>query len=179
MRWVVILVVGLVFLSIGVALAVVGPLTPVYYVGEPTTILNDGSTVPGTFTPDYREFLVPTLPNTLHMNFEGYYPIDVQLESPSGTIVKTWSNYTVKEDYELSQVGVWHIQVTSPDTNFFRGNFYTTAPLIAHPSLIYASGALLLGSLTTLFAKNKRKIQNDVKEVLFEQNIGGRWVFGA
>jgi hypothetical protein len=56
------------------------------------------------------------------------------------------------------------------------GEVLATAPLYAHPILMYASIPILLGSMSLLHSSYKRKASH-AEDIQFEQNIGGRWVF--
>lgn len=57
------------------------------------------------------------------------------------------------------------------------GEVLATAPLYAHPVLMYASIPLLLGTMSLLHSIYKKKQTYYLKDIQFEQNIGGRWVF--
>ncbi|MDH5494449.1 MAG: hypothetical protein OEY24_01930, partial [Candidatus Bathyarchaeota archaeon] len=173
MRWFVFSIVGLVFLSIGVILLIVGPRTPVYYAGGGISIGFNGTVVHGT-APTYCEIPVSLTPNTLHVRIGAEQVLSVKLTHPNGTIVAVWENETVYEDYVLFEVGLWRIRVIEPESVHALGEIFTTAPLLAHPSLIYAPGPILLGSLSLLYSKSRRRLESYYETLLFEQNIGGR-----
>jgi len=179
MRWVVSLAVGLLFLAIGITLIVLAPSMPVHYFSEGTSVLSDGTVVPGSFTPSHYEILVPTTPNTLHLRLVGDHDLHVELAGTNGTVIRTWNGSVIDEDYVLSGCGNWEVYVSASTSTHFRGTVYTSASLLAHPALVYASGAILLGILSILYSNGKKKQHRYVKDVLFEQNIGGRWVFAA
>ncbi|MDH5448578.1 MAG: hypothetical protein OEX01_06220 [Candidatus Bathyarchaeota archaeon] len=178
MRWFVFSIVGLVFLSIGVILLIVGPRTPVYYAGGGISIGFNGTVVHGT-APTYCEIPVSLTPNTLHVRIGAEQVLSVKLTHPNGTIVAVWENETVYEDYVLFEVGLWRIRVIEPESVHALGEIFTTAPLLAHPSLIYAPGPILLGSLSLLYSKSRRRLESYYETLLFEQNIGGRWILLA
>lgn len=167
MRWVTFLIIGLLFTSLGIILCVLGPSTPVHYFGA------------GSLPSRLYEVLAPTVPNTLHLRLKGENALNVELFAPNRTRVEVWSGLEVNEDYVLNEVGIWGVYVSAPGYTNIEGSIYTTAPLTAHPALIYASGALLLGSLTLLYSIKKKRLEPSFNKVLFEQNIGGRWVFLA
>ncbi len=178
MRWSSFLIIGLVFLSVGVILLVFGPRTPVYWAGGGTAISFDGKIVHGT-APTHCEIMVPTIPNTLHIRVRAEQTLIVKLNHPNGTTLAVWQNETVREDYVLSECGLWEMFITTPEGGIALGEIYTTAPLFAHPSLIYAPGPILLGSLSVLYSKSKRRRSSSSMNLLFEQHIGGRWVLLA
>jgi len=180
MKWIIFLIVGVMSLSLGVVLIIIAPIIPVYYTATGTSInLTNGTVVPGGFTPSYYEILVPTIPNTLHLRINGKQDLHVELINPNGNIALRWQNSIINEDYDLTEVGLWKLNISAPTETNFQAEIFTTAPITAHPALIYASGAILLGTLTLLYSKNKRTHESFVGDVLFEQNIAGRWIFAV
>lgn len=178
MRWSFFLIIGLVFLSFGVILLVFGPRIPVYWEGGGTGISFDGTIVHG-IAPARCEIVVPTIPNTLHIRVRAEQMLVVELSHPNGTTIAVWENETVHEDYVLSECGLWKILITEPVGFFALGEIYTTAPLFAHPSLVYAAVPILLGSLSILYSKSKRRRSSHLTDLLFERNVGGRWALLA
>jgi len=180
MRWFIFSIAGLLFLSLGIVLLILAPNIPVYYVGGAMSInLGNGTVVPGSVTPSYYEILVPVTPNTLHMHLAGNKDLHVELSNPRGAVQAEWQSSVIAEDYVLSEVGLWTVYVSAPTVTNFQVELYTTASLTAHPLLVYASGSILLGTLSLLFSKNRRKLQSYLKDIVFEQNIGGRWIFAV
>lgn len=178
MRWFVISIIGSIILSLGIVLVVLGPNTPTYYAGGGTTILFNGAVLQGT-APSRCEIPVITIPNTLHVRIKAERPCTVELIHPNRTTLAIWENQTVYEDYVMTENGLWRVYVSSPSEPFVYGEIYTTAPFWSHPALIYAAMPLLLGSLSLLYSNNKRKLQGYFMDGVFEQNIGGRWIFLA
>lgn len=178
MRWVFFSIIGLIFLSLGVILLVLGPRSPVYWAGGGTSISFDGTIIHGT-APTHCEIMVPTIPNTLHVRVKAEQTLTVELNRPNGTTVAVWENETIHEDYVLSECGLWEIYIVAPKGFVALGEIYTTAPLYAHPALVYAPGPILLGLLSLLYSKNKRRMSSCSTDHHFEQHIGGRWVFLA
>jgi len=178
MRWFIFSIIGSIVLSSGIILVVLGPNTPTYYAGGGTTILFNGTVVQGT-APSHCEIPVITIPNTLHVRIKAERSCTVELVHPNWTTLAIWRNETVYKDYVMAECGLWRVYVSSPSEPFVYGEIYTTAPFWAHPALIYAAAPVLLGLLSLLYSNNKRKLQAYFMDAIFEQNIGGRWVFLA
>ncbi len=88
-----------------------------------------------------------------------------------------WQNETVNEDYLVSECGFWQVYVSQSSGYFVYGEVLATAPAYAHPALMYAMIPLLLGSFSVVYSVGKRRQAKYFESVLFQQNIGGRWVF--
>ncbi|MEM2102642.1 MAG: hypothetical protein QXM22_03930, partial [Candidatus Bathyarchaeia archaeon] len=69
------------------------------------------------------------------------------------------------------------VYISQPSNYFVYGEVFATAPLYAHPVLMYTSIPILLGTMSLLHSNHKRKQASYLGEIQFEQNIGGRWVF--
>jgi hypothetical protein len=180
MRWIAFFIVSLLFLSVGISLTIFAPIIPVYYSGGGGfSVLTNGTVISGSTTPDDREILVPTIPNILHIRLNGKSELQVDLVSPNGIMLAKWQSTTINEEYVLSEVGLWTVYVSAAGTTRFESEIYTTAPLTAHPALIYASGLILLGSLSLLYSRHRRKLEPLFEDVLYEQNIGGRWIYAV
>lgn len=180
MRWFVFFIIGIIFLSLGIGLMIFAPNIPVHYVGGGILVnLGNGTIVSGSVTPGSFEILVPTIPNNLHLDLIGKNELHVEVISPNGTVMATYSGEVIREEFPLLQLGLWRINVSAPVTTVYDYTIYTTAPLSTHPALIYASGAILIVSLSLLHSRHKKKMEVLLKNVLFEQNIGGRWVFAV
>ena len=178
MRWYVFFVVGSLFLMVGISMVVYAPTIPTYWTGSSTVISNSGIYT-GFYTPHRFEVMIPSVPNTVHLRISGKGDLNVSLTSPNGTTVMRWQDDVINEDYELIEVGYWIVQVTADRVTHFDYVIFATAPITSHPVLIYASALILLGSLLLLFSKNRRTRESISEQPLFQQNIGGRWVFAA
>jgi len=178
MRWFVFFVIGSLFLIVGIAMVVYAPSIPTYWTGS-STVITDTGAYSGHFTPYTFEVLIPTVPNTVHLRINGENDLNVSLASPNGTTIMQWHGSVVEKDYELTEVGPWTVRVTAARVTHFDFVIFATAPLMAHPVLIYASALILFGSLLLLFSKNRPTRESMFREPLFQQNIGGRWVFAA
>jgi hypothetical protein len=157
----------LLLISSGVALVILSPIIPVYYSGG------------GSFTSSYFEIIVPVPPNSFHIHVAGSQEVNVELVHPNGTTLALWRGVSIDGDYVLFESGLWRVYVSASRAISFQFEICTKASIMAHPALIYASGIIVLGSLSFLYSKNKRKRSSLSKDALFEQNIGGRWVFAA
>lgn len=151
---------------------------PVYWAGGGTSISFDGTIIHGT-APTHCEIIVPTISNTLHVRVRAEQTLTVRLNHPNGTIMAVWKNETVHEDYVLSECGLWEIYIVAPKGSVVLGEIYTTALIFAHPALFYALGPILLGFLSLLYSKNKRRMSSSLADLHFEQHIGGRWILLA
>ena len=154
------------------------PIIPVYYAGGGTAISFSGRVAQGV-APTHCELVVFATPNILHVHVKSDQATTVKLVHPNGTTQATWRNETISEKYVLSECGLWNVYVSESSNTPAQGEIYTTAPLLVHPALIYASGLILLGFLSLLHSNSRRKQRSYFKGILFEQNIGGRWVFWA
>lgn len=178
MRWFIFSIIGTIILSLGIVLVVLGSNIPTYYAGGGTTVLFNGTVVQGT-APSHCEIPVITIPNTLHVRINAQRSCTVELVHPNGTTLAIWENETVNEDYVMTECGLWNVYISSSSEPFVYGEIYTTAPFWSHPALIYAAAPVLLGLLSLLYSNNKRRLQAYFMDRVFEQNIGGRWVFLA
>jgi hypothetical protein len=178
MRWYVFFVVGSLFLMVGISMVVYAPTIPTYWTGSSTVISTSG-VYSGFYTPHSFEVLIPSVPNNMHLRINGENDLNVSLISPNGTRVMLWQGSTINEDYEVTELGYWKVGVSASHVTHFDYMIFATAPFFAHPVLIYASALILLGSLLLLFSKNRRTRESIFMQPLFQQNIGGRWVFAA
>lgn len=178
MRWILFTVLGVTLLAFGTALLAYAPNIPVYYSGGGMSITFGGKVATET-VPDFCEITVITIPNTLHINAQSEKPFTVEVLAPNKTAVARWQNLTVNEDLIMSECGLWYVNISEPVGAFVYGEVFTTAPLLAHPALIYASIPLLLGTMSILHSISKKDHSAYLQDILFEQNIGGRWVFLA
>ncbi len=176
MRWKFLAIIGTILLVFGVFFLVYGTRLPVYYAGGGTGISMTGKVV-GGLAPGNCEVPIITIPDTIHIRVNSIEPVTVRIDSPNGTTVAQWQNETVDADYGVAQVGFWHVYVTQPSGYFVYGEVSATAPAYVHPALMYATIPLSLGSITVLYSQNRRKRALYFEKVLFEQNVGGRWVF--
>ena len=86
-------------------------------------------------------------------------------------------NETVSADYPVAEGGLWKVNITQPSNYFVYGDVLVTAPLYAHPALMYAPIPILLGTMLILHSNYRRKQLSYLEAIQFEQNVGGRWVF--
>ncbi|MBS7632440.1 hypothetical protein KEJ15_02305 [Candidatus Bathyarchaeota archaeon] len=155
-----------------------GSSTPTYYAGGGTTFLFDGTVLQGT-APSHCEIPIITIPNTLHIRIQAEQTCTVEVIHPNHTTLAIWRNETIHADYEITECGLWNVYVSSNSEPFVYGEIYTTAPFWSHPALVYSAIPLLLASLSLLYSNNKRKLQRYFMDILYEQNIGGRWILMA
>jgi hypothetical protein len=178
MRWYVFLVVGSLFLVVGISMVVYAPSIPTYWTGSSTVISTSG-VYSGFYTPHSFEVLIPCVPNNMHLRINGESDLNVSLISPNGTRVMMWQGSTINQDYEVTEPGYWEVGVSASRVTHFDYVIFATAPFFSHPVLIYASALILMGALLLLFSKNCRTRESLFKQPLFQQNIGGRWVLAA
>ncbi|MGD0495986.1 MAG: hypothetical protein ABSB28_08075 [Candidatus Bathyarchaeia archaeon] len=176
MRWKSLTIIGIILLVFGMFFLVYGTELPVYYKGGGAGISETGRVV-GGLAPDHCEISFFTLPDTIHIRVRSIEPVIVSIDAPNGTTLAQWQNETVNEDYPVSECGSWQVNVSQPSGYFVYGEVLATAPPYAHPALMYALIPLLLGSLSTVYSMSKRRQARYFESVLFQQNIGGRWVF--
>jgi hypothetical protein len=176
MRWPIFTILGSILLTLGITLIVYAPNIPVYYAGGGTGVSMTGKVV-GGLAPDYCEIPIITVPNTIHIHARSIEPVTVIIDAPNGTSLAQWQNETVSVDYPVAECGFWKVYISQPSGYFVYGEVLATAPLYAHPVLMYASIPLLLGTMSLLHSIYKKKQASYLKDVQFEQNIGGRWVF--
>lgn len=176
MRWPIFAILGLMLLTSGITLVVYAQNIPVYYAGGETGVSMTGKVV-GGLAPSYCEIPVITVPNTIHIRARSIEPVTVRIEAPNRTSVAQWQNETVTVDYPVTECGFWQVYVEQPSRYFVYGEVLATAPLYAHPALMYASIPILLGTMSLVHSTYKKKQASYPEDVQFEQNIGGRWVF--
>lgn len=176
MRWQIFAILGSILLALGITLIVLAQDIPVYYSGGGAGVSVTGKVV-GGLAPDYCEIPIITVPNTIHIHARSIEPVNVRIDAPNGTSVAQWQNETVNVNYTVSKCGFWRVYISQPSHYFVYGEVSTTAPLYAHPVLMYASIPILLGAMSLLHSNYKRKQASYFKDIQFEQNIGGRWVF--
>jgi hypothetical protein len=169
-------ILGSILLALGITLIVFAQDIPVYYSGGGAGVSVTGKVV-GGLAPDYCEIPIITVPNTIHIHARSIELVTVRIDAPNGTSIAHWQNETVDIDYAVSICGVWRVYVSQPSNYFVYGEVFATAPLFAHPVLMYASIPILLGTMSLLHSNYKRKQASYSKDIQFEQNIGGRWVF--
>ncbi len=153
-----------------------GTSLPVYYVGGGIGISTTGRVV-GGLVPTSCEIPVVTLPATIHVRVRSIEPVVVRIDAPNGTTVAQWQNKTVNEDFSVRELGFWHVYVSQASNYFVYGEVLATTPPYAHPALMYAAIPLFLGSISVLYSVNKKRHAAYFENILFEQNVGGRWVF--
>jgi hypothetical protein len=163
-------------LTLGITLVVYAQNIPVYYAGGGTGVSMTGKVVAG-LAPGYCEIPIITVPNTIHVHARSIEPVTVIIDAPNGTSLAQWQNETVSVDYPVAECGFWKVYISQPSGYFVYGEVLATAPLYAHPVLMYASISLLLGTMSLLHSIYKKKQASYLEDVQFEQNIGGRWVF--
>jgi len=176
MRWPIFAILGSILLASGITLIVFAQNIPVYYAGGETGVSETGNIHTG-LAPSNCQIPIITLPNTLHVHARSIEPVTVIIEAPNGTIIAQWQNETVNVDYTVAQCGFWKVHITQPSNYFVYGEVLATAPLYAHPVLMYASIPILLGTMSLLHSIYKKKQAYYLEDIQFEQNIGGRWVF--
>jgi hypothetical protein len=161
---------------LGVTLLVFAQNIPVYYAGGGAGVSMSGNVV-GGLAPDYCEITISAVPNTIHIHARSIEPVNVRIDAPNGTTLAQWQNETVNVDYPVAELGFWKVYISQPSGYFVYGDVVVTAPLYAHPVLMYASIPILLGTMSLLHSIYKRKQASYLENIQFEQNIGGRWVF--
>jgi len=176
MRWRSLAVVGIALLVFGAFFVIYGTSLPVYYAGGGVGVSVTGRVV-GGLAPTSCEIPVITLPVTIHVRARSIEPIVVRIDAPNGTTVTHWQNETVNEDFSVGELGFWHVYLSQASNYFVYGEVLATTPRYAHPALMYAAIPLFLGSIIVLYSMNKRRHTAYFEKVLFEQNVGGRWVF--
>jgi hypothetical protein len=172
------MILGLALLTFGIALIAYAPSIPVYYAGGGTGVSVTGRIV-GGLAPHHCEIPIVTVPNTIHIHAKSIEPVIVEIDAPNGTRLESWQNATVDLEYPVRECGFWQVYVSQPSNYFVYGEVFTTAPLHAHPALMYAAIPLLLGAMSFQYSIYKRRHASTPGAVQFEQNIGGRWVFLA
>jgi hypothetical protein len=178
MRWLIFAALGSLLLAFGTAFVIYGPTVPTYYAGGGTAISTTGKIHTGV-APDSSDVTVITIPNTIHIHARSIENVTVTITAPNKTIMAQWQNETINQDYLVTQCGFWHVSISQVSHYFVYGEVYATAPWYAHPALMYASIPLLLGSMSLAHSVNKKKRASQLQNIMFEQNIGGRWVFLA
>jgi hypothetical protein len=176
MHWRFLAIIGIALLIFGIFFVVYGTSLPVYYAGGGTGISMTNKVV-GGLAPCSCEIPIVTIPDTIHVHVRSIEPVIVRIEAPNGTTVAQWQNETVNEDLPISELGFWHVYVSQASNYFVYGEVLATTQPTTHPALMYAAIPLTLGSVSVLYSVNKRRHAAYFREVLFEQNVGGRWVF--
>ncbi len=176
MRWIFFAAIGIVLLILGILFVVYGTSLPVYYAGGGTGVSMTGRVV-GGLAPGSCEIPIITVPDTIHVHVRSIEPVVVRIDAPNGTTVAQLQNETVNTDLSINELGFWHVYVSQASNYFVYGEVLATTQPSTHPALMYAAVPLTLGSVSVLYSVNKRRHAAYFKDVLFEQNIGGRWVF--
>ncbi len=176
MRWAFLAIIGIALLIFGIFFAIYVTSLPVYYAGGGTGVSKTGRVV-GGLAPDSSEILISTVPTTIHVRARSIEPVVVRINAPNGTIVAVWQNETVNEDFNARELGYWHVYVNQASNYFVYGEVLATTSPSTNLGLMYAAVPLFLGSMSTLYSVNKRRHRAYFENVLFEQNVGGRWVF--
>jgi hypothetical protein len=176
MSWRFLATIGIMLLVFGLFFLIYGTRLPVYYGGGGTGISKTGGIV-GGLAPGHSEVPVITLPTTIHIHARSIELVTVTIDGPNGTTLAQWQNETVDEDYLVSECGFWQVYISQSSGYFVYGEVLATAPAYAHPALMYAMIPLSLGSITVTYSVSKRRQAKYFENVLFQQNIGGRWVF--
>jgi len=175
-RWPIFAVLGSILLTLGITFLVYAQNIPVYYAGGGAGVSMSGNVV-GGLAPDYCEITISEVPNTIHIHARSIEPVTVIIDAPNGTSLAQWQNETVSVDYPVTELGIWRVYISQPSGYFVYGDVLVTAPLYAHPVLMYASIPILLGTMSLLHSIYKRKQASYIENIQFEQNIGGRWAF--
>jgi hypothetical protein len=178
MRWRGFTILGLALLTFGIALIAYAPNIPVYYAGGASGVSVTGRVV-GGLAPSHCEIAIITVPNTIHIHARSIEPVIVRIDAPNGTSMASWQNATLDVEYPVGECGFWRVRISQPSNYFVYGEVFTTAPVYAHPVLMYASIPLLLGAMSLQYSIYKKKRASTLGAVQFDQNIGGRWVFLA
>jgi hypothetical protein len=178
MRWHIFTILGVAFLAFGIALIAYASNIPVYYAGGGTGVSVTGRVV-GELAPRYCKIPIITVPNTIHIHARSIEPVIVRIDAPNGTNLALWENATLDVEYPVVECGFWHVYISQPSNYFVYGEVFATAPLHAHPALMYASIPTLLGAMSLRYSIYKRKQVSNIGDIQFEQNVGGRWVFLA
>jgi hypothetical protein len=178
MRWQFFAIIGIILLALGVFFVTYMTTLPVYYAGGGTGISKTGKLHVG-LAPESCEVSIITLPTTIHINMTSIEPLNVTIIAPNGTTVAKWQNETIQESLPATECGFWHVIAIQPSNYFIYGEVYATTPQYAHPALLYSFIPFTLGAMSLLYSFNKRKHASYFQNILFEQNIGGRWVFLA
>jgi hypothetical protein len=176
MRWQIFAILGLTLLAFGITLIAYAQNIPVYYAGGGTGVSTTGNIHTG-LAPNNCQIPIITVPNTLHVHARPVEPVTVRIDAPNGTTLVQLQNETVNVDYPVTECGFWKVYVSQPSHYFVYGEVLVTAPLYAHPALMYASIPILLGTMSLLHSIYKKKQASYLGDIQFEQNIGGRWVF--
>ncbi len=174
--WLAFAILGVILLTLGTTLIVNAQNIPVYYSGGGTGVSMTGKVV-GGLAPNHCEITISTVPNTIHVHARSIEPVTVTIEAPNGTTLAQLQNETVSMDYPVEKCGFWQVYISQPSGYFVYGEVLVTAPLYAHPVLMYASVPTLLGCMSLLHSAYKKKQTSRIEGIYFEQNIGGRWVF--
>lgn len=172
------MILGAVLLTFGIALIAYAPSIPVYYAGGGTGVSVTGRVV-GGLAPNHCEIPIITVPNTIYIHAKSIEPVIIEIDAPNGTRLESWQNATLDIEYPVGECGFWQVYVSQPSNYFVYGEVFATAPLHAHPALMYAAIPLLLGAMNIQYSVYKRRQASTLGAVQFEQNIGGRWVFLA
>lgn len=176
MHWKFLAIIGTALLIFGTFFVICGTSLPVYYAGGGTGISMTGKVV-GGLAPSSCEIPIVTIPDTIHVHVRSIEPVVVRIEAPNGTTMALWQNETVNKDLAISELGFWHVYISQASNYFVYGEVLATTQPSTHPALMYAAIPLTLGSVSVLYSVNKKRHAAYFKDVLFEQNIGGRWVF--
>jgi len=176
MRWIFYAIIGIALLIFGMFFVIYGTSLPVFYAGGGTGVSMTGKVV-GGLAPGSCEIPIVTIPDTILVHVRSIEPVVVRIDAPNGTTVAFWQNETVNEALAISELGFWYVYVSQASNYFVYGEVLATTQPSTHPALMYAAIPLTLGSVTVLYSVNKRRHAMYFREVLFEQNIGGRWVF--
>lgn len=176
MPWKFLAIIGIMLLVFGMFFLIYGTGLPVYYGGGGTGISKTGRVV-GGLAPGRCEIPILTLPSTIRIRVRSIEPVIVRIDAPNGTTLAQWQNETVNEDYLVSECGFWQVYISQSSGYFVYGQVLATAPAYAHPALMYAMIPLSLGSFSVFYSVSKRRRAKYFESVLFQQNIGGRWVF--
>lgn len=163
-------------MAFGILFVIYAPSLPVYYAGGGTGVSVTGRVV-GGLAPDSSEITIMTVPTTIHVRARSIEPVIVRIDAPNGTNVLQWQNETVNQDILINEIGTWRVYISQASNYFVYGEVSATAPPFAHPALMYAAIPLLLGSVSVLYSLNKRIHITYFEGTLFQQNVGGRWVF--
>ncbi|MBX5326373.1 MAG: hypothetical protein ACQXXH_00485 [Candidatus Bathyarchaeia archaeon] len=173
MRWLIFAILGLILLALGITLIAFAEKIPVYYAGGGTGVSMTGKVV-GGLAPSYCEIPISTVPNTIHIRARSIEPVIVTIEAPDGTLLEQFQSETVSVDFGVAQCGFWRVYISQPSNYFVYGEVFVTAPLYAHPALMYASIPIVLGTMSLLHSNYKRKQASYLEGIQFEQNIGGK-----
>ncbi len=176
LRWSIFAILGSILLAAGITLIVFAQNIPVFYEDGGTGVSVTGNIHTG-LAPEFCQIPIITVPSIIHVHARSVEAVTVTIDAPNRTTLVQLQNETVNIDYPVSVCGFWDVYISQPSNYFVYGEVLVTAPLYVHPALMYASIPILLGIMSLLHSIHKKRQASYLKDIQFEQNIGGRWVF--